>query len=78
MLVCLLPFVVLSFFNFVAYDDYAAVGNFSTYGFWGTQKMIYLQWEGRFTATFLCGICEKAGILTHYYFLVFFLFAFAT
>jgi hypothetical protein len=77
-LLCLLPFVILSFFNFITYDDYGSVILFNKYGFLKTQQFIYLNWEGRFTATFLCAICEKAGILTHSYFLVFFLFAFFT
>jgi hypothetical protein len=78
LLFCLLPFVVLSFLNFIAYDDYEAVDNLRKYGFFGTQQLVYAHWEGRFTATFLCGIFVKLGILTHYYFLVFLLFALFT
>jgi len=77
-LLCLLPFVILSFFNFLSYDDYGAITIFDKYGFLKAQQLIYLTWEGRFTATFVCGVCEKAGLLTHSYFLVFFLFAFFT
>ncbi|MBN8851490.1 MAG: hypothetical protein BGO55_04225 [Sphingobacteriales bacterium 50-39] len=72
---CLLPFVILSFFNVIAYDDYAGIGAFDKYGFLKTQQLIYTYWEGRFTATFICGVCVKLGILTHYYYLVFFLWA---
>ncbi|HVU55640.1 MAG TPA: DUF6056 family protein [Puia sp.] len=78
LLLCLLPFVILSFLNFIAYDDYEAVDNFSRHGFFGAQQLVYANWEGRFTATFLCGIFVKLGILTHYYFLVFLLFALFT
>jgi len=75
-LVCLLPFVILSFFNVITYDDYAAVGAFDKFGFFKTQQLIYAHWEGRFTATFLCGVCVKLGLLTKYYFLVFLLWGF--
>jgi len=70
-LFCLLPFIILSFFNFIAYDDYEAVDNFSKHGFFQAQQLVYAHWEGRFTATFLCGVFVRLGILTHYYFLVF-------
>lgn len=77
-LFCLLPFIILSFFNFIAYDDYEAVDNFSKHGFFQAQQLVYAHWEGRFTATFLCGVFVKLGILTHYYFLVFLSFALLT
>ncbi|MBN8853020.1 MAG: hypothetical protein BGO55_14195 [Sphingobacteriales bacterium 50-39] len=72
-LLCLLPFVILTCFNVITYDDYAAVGAFGKFGFLKTQQLIYARWEGRFTATFICGVCVKMGILTKHYYLVFLL-----
>ena len=77
-LLCLLPFVILSFFNFMAFDDYLLWDAYRDQGFFEAQKMIYLHWEGRFTANFVCGVFEVTGIVRHYYFLVFLLFAFFT
>jgi len=75
-LLCLLPFVILSFFNVITYDDYIAINAFDKFGFFKTQQMIYAHWEGRFTATFICAVCVKLGVLTKYYFLVFLLWGF--
>ena len=77
-LLCLTPFVILSFFNFMAYDDYLLKGVYRDHGFFEAQRMIYLQWEGRYTATFICGLFEVLGIVRHYYFLVFLIFGFFT
>ena len=77
-LLCLTPFVVLSFFNFMAYDDYLLWGVYRDHSFFEAQKMIYLRWEGRFTANFICGLFEVLGIVRHYYFLVFLVFGFCT
>ena len=77
-LLCLTPFVVLSFFNFMAYDDYLLWGVYRDHRFFEAQKMIYLHWEGRFTANFICGLFEVLGIVRHYYFLVFLIFGLFT
>src|SRR5258705_12849999 len=78
MLLCLLPFVILSFFNFMSFDDYRLWGMYHGHGFFEAQKTIYLQWEGRFTTNFLGALFEVTGIVRHYYFLVFLLFSFFT
>lgn len=77
-LLCMLPFVVLSFFNFMAFDDYLLWEAYHNHGFFEAQKSIYLHWEGRFTANFICGVFEVTGIIRHYYFLVFLIFSFFT
>ena len=75
---CLLPFVILSFFNVLAYDDYAAIDSIDRFGFIRTQQLIYTHWEGRFTSTFLSAACVKMGLLAKYYFLVFLLWSFCS
>jgi hypothetical protein len=62
----------------MALDDYLQWGLYHEYGFFKVQKMIYFYWEGRFTATFIWGVFEMLGIVDHYYFLVFLLYAFST
>jgi hypothetical protein len=66
---CLLPFVIVSFFNFMSGDDYTLHANYHQHGFWTTQRIIYTQWTGRFTATFLGTLLMKFGWADHYYFL---------
>lgn len=62
----------------MAYDDYLLWGVYRDHGFFEAQKMVYLQWEGRFTANFICGVFEVLGVIRHYYFLVFIVFGFFT
>src|ERR1700744_1616014 len=51
----LLPFVILSFLNSMALDDYLYYQLFSTKGFFGAQRYLYTHWGGRYTSTFLIG-----------------------
>jgi hypothetical protein len=66
---CLLPFVVFSFFDFMSGDDYGLDLRFHQFGFWGVQNYIYTQWTGRFAASFLGAVFVRAGWLEKYYFL---------
>ncbi len=53
----------------MAGDDYAFHNYFRVYGFWGTQRVIYSQWTGRYTSTFLGSLLTRFGWPNHYYFL---------
>jgi hypothetical protein len=66
---CLLPFIILPFFNLMASDDYILENFYRHYGFVKTQQMIYFGWTGRFTSTFLGSMFVKFGILEQYYFI---------
>ncbi len=49
----LLPFLILSFFNHPASDDFCYTNFIQANPFWAAQVEHYLTWTGRFTATFL-------------------------
>src|SRR5882757_11435182 len=66
---CLLPFIILSFLSFMSGDDYTLYAHYHQYGFWATQRMVYTQWTGRFTSTFLGTLFMKFGLPDRYYFL---------
>jgi len=51
----LLPFVILSFLNSMALDDYLYYELFRTRSFFGVQRFLYETWGGRYTSTFLIG-----------------------
>jgi hypothetical protein len=51
----LLPFVILSFLNSMALDDYFYYELFTSKGFLGAQRFLYDHWSGRYTTTFLLG-----------------------
>lgn len=53
LLFCLLPFLVLSFFNQPVYDDYVNAARTALHGVWGVQKYLYLSWTGRYFSTLL-------------------------
>lgn len=50
-------------------DDYTLYARYHQYGFWSTQRIIYTQWTGRFTSTFLGTLFMKLGLPDRYYFL---------
>ena len=75
---CLMPFIILSFLNVMASDDYILSGYYHDRGFWGMQKAFYLGWAGRYTTTFLTALFLKFHIVSNYYFLVALLFYFFT
>lgn len=52
----LLPFLILSFFNHPASDDFCYTNFIRDNQFWAAQVKHYLIWTGRFTATFLLTI----------------------
>jgi hypothetical protein len=68
-LICLLPFVVLSFLNSMAWDDYNMYYGYHTSGFFRMQQNVYFTWAGRYTSTFICGLLVSAGLMDKYYFL---------
>ena len=51
----LLPFVILSFLNSMALDDYNYYELFRGRSFFGAQRYFYSHWGGRYTTTFLIG-----------------------
>jgi len=51
--IIMLPFLVLSFFNAPAVDDYSYALKTMDYGFWGGQMEAYKQWNGRYFASFI-------------------------
>ena len=58
----LLPFVLLSFLNNMALDDYLYYQLFRADGFFGAQRYLYDHWAGRYTTTFILG-CFIAATL---------------
>src|ERR1700744_3353279 len=58
----LLPFVILSFLNSMALDDYLYYQLFGSKGFFGAQRYLYTHWAGRYTSTFLLGCFIRLGI----------------
>lgn len=53
LVVSLLPFTILSFFNHPVYDDFGNAVKTLKYGFWGIQKVLYTQWTGRYFSSLL-------------------------
>ncbi|HRG58062.1 MAG TPA: DUF6056 family protein [Bacteroidia bacterium] len=51
--VLFLPYVVLSFFNAPAVDDYSNALISMDFGFWGGQMEAYKQWGGRYFSSFI-------------------------
>ena len=68
LLLCLAPFLLIAFYNFMAGDDYLLNTFYREQGFWATQRIVY-QWTGRYTSTFLGTLFMKFGWPDHYYFL---------
>ena len=54
--VCLLPFLLLGFFNFPGADDYSYANVAIAKGFWESQIHWYHAWSGRYIATVLLSI----------------------
>lgn len=75
---CLLPFLVLSFFNVLSADDYLLYNFYRADGFLHTQQKLYLTWSGRYTTTFLSGVYVSLDLLRTYPFLHVLLFALFT
>ena len=69
LLICLLPFIILSFLNIMAEDDYGIYYGFQMRGFFRMQQDLYLAWTGRYTSTFLYGLFISPGLMHKYYFL---------
>lgn len=68
-LLCLLPFVILSFLNIMAQDDYGYYSGYQMRGFFRMQQDLYLYWSGRYTSNFLYGLLISPGLMYKYYFL---------
>jgi hypothetical protein len=58
----LLPFVILSFLNSMALDDYIYYELFRTKSFFGAQRFLYEHWSGRYTTTFVLGCFIRLGL----------------
>ncbi|SDK91304.1 hypothetical protein SAMN04488034_101891 [Salinimicrobium catena] len=54
--IVLLPFIILSFYNHPASDDFCYTNYIRDNEFWAAQVKHYFIWTGRFTATFLLTI----------------------
>jgi hypothetical protein len=65
MIIGLLPFVILSFLNNMALDDYLYHQLFRSDGFFGAQRYLYTHWAGRYTSTFLLGCFIRLGLPAH-------------
>ena len=68
-MLCLLPFVILSFLNIMALDDYGYYDEYQMRGFFGMQNDLYLRWSARYTSDFLYSLFIGPGIMHKYYFL---------
>jgi len=66
---CLLPFIILSFFGFMASDDYTLAILYRDHSFGQAQRVMYFGWAGRFASTFLSGLFVKFTDLSRYYFI---------
>jgi len=53
LLFCLLPFILVSFFNSMAADDYQLYILDRKVGIWDGLAYVYRHWTGRYTATFI-------------------------
>jgi len=67
MIVCLLPFVLLSFLNDMAADDFHYYNLYRSHGFWGVQGYVYHTWAGRYTTNFLNSSFVGLDVLHRYY-----------
>ena len=61
---CLLPFVVLSFYSHPAMDDYSDALLRNSLSFWEAQRNLYLTWTGRFTTSLL--LTELSPVYHHW------------
>lgn len=52
----LLPFLILGYFNFPSADDFTYAQSEIQNGFWLQQKLLYLNWSGRFVANVLLSL----------------------
>ncbi|HMI59418.1 MAG TPA: hypothetical protein VK518_00875, partial [Puia sp.] len=66
-LICLLPYIILSFLSCMALDDFDIYNSYQMVGFLRVQQDVYLRWEGRYSATFIAGLFVKAGLLKYYF-----------
>lgn len=55
---CLIPLLILSFFNHPFYDDYGNAANTIKYGALGVQKFLYNGWTGRYFSSLLLTIAN--------------------
>ncbi|OUJ68671.1 DUF6056 family protein [Hymenobacter crusticola] len=53
LLLALVPFLLLCFYNQPYLDDYAYANAFRAHGLWGAQVFLYHHWNGRFVASLL-------------------------
>lgn len=58
LLLILVPFFVLSFYNHPVYDDYGNAYKTIKYGFWGVQKILYHDWTGRYFSSLLLTVAN--------------------
>ncbi|HEX5154651.1 MAG TPA: DUF6056 family protein [Parafilimonas sp.] len=63
------PLIVLPFFNHPFADDYYNGFQLNTGGFMHYQTFMYLNWTGRFAATFIWSLFEYKGFLYNHYYL---------
>ena len=66
-LVCLFPFLLLSFFNMMTTDDFILNISCRDRGFFSTQSYIYSHWTGRYTATFMGSLLVQLGLSKCYF-----------
>lgn len=69
MILCLLPFAILPFFNVMVSDDFILGNLIRQNGFIKTQQIVYSEWTGRYTSTFLGSLFVKLKIVDNWYFL---------
>ncbi|QNE40987.1 hypothetical protein F1C16_16145 [Hymenobacter sp. NBH84] len=58
LLLALLPFLLLCFYNQPYLDDYIFAVVFREHGVWDTQAFMYQYWNGRYIASFLLTVCN--------------------
>jgi hypothetical protein len=65
-LVGLLPFVIVAFFNSMALDDYLFYFLYQTKGFFTVQADLYHGWAGRYTSAFIIGCFVRLDLPGRY------------
>src|SRR6202046_5937073 len=65
-LVGLLPFVIVAFFNNMAADDYLFYDLYHDNGFFRVQADLYHTWAGRYTSAFIIGCFVRLDLPGRY------------
>lgn len=64
-----IPFVLFSFWNVPAADDYMILDKKQLFDFWRLQQWVYCTWSGRYFSTFVSTVFSYSGFLYRHYYL---------